>query len=154
MATTPRGFSHCEPSKALAPPRQPPKRRDIADTAELQRWEGRTVLDKDGEKIGKVDQVFINDETGNPEWLGVTTGLFGKRQSYVPLAESRLVGEDVQVAYDKAHVKDSPNFDDERQLEPQEEADLYAHYGLQYMPLEVQAPVGEPAPAPTAWPAT
>jgi uncharacterized protein (TIGR02271 family) len=119
----------------------------MTDTAELQGWEGRTVLDKDGEKIGKVDQVLINDETGNPEWLGVTTGLFGKRQSYVPLAESRFVGEDVQVAYDKAHVKDSPNFDDEGQLEPQEEADLYAHYGLQYMPLKVQAPVGDPAPA-------
>jgi uncharacterized protein (TIGR02271 family) len=113
----------------------------MTDVAELQRWEARTVLDKDGDKIGKVDQVLINDETGNPEWLGVTTGLFGKRQSFVPLAESRFVGEDVQVAYEKAHVKDSPNFDVESHLEPQEEADLYAHYGIEYMPLEAQAPV-------------
>ena len=59
----------------------------MTDIAELQRWEGRTVLDKDGDKIGKVDQVLVNDETGNPEWLGVTTGLFGKRQNFVPLAE-------------------------------------------------------------------
>lgn len=113
----------------------------MSDMAELQRWEGRTVLDKDGDKIGKVDQVLINDETGNPEWLGVTTGLFGKRQSFVPLAESRFVGEDVQVAYEKAHVKDAPNFDVESHMEPQEEADLYRHYGIEYMPLEAQAPV-------------
>ncbi len=118
----------------------------MSDVTELQRWEGRTVLDKDGDKIGKVDQVLINDETGNPEWLGVTTGMFGKRQSYVPLAESRFVGEDVQVAYTKSHVKDSPNFDVETRLEAEEEADLYAHYGLQYMPLEAQAPVAGHAP--------
>jgi len=118
----------------------------MSDVAELQRWEGRTVIDKDGDKIGKVDQVLINDETGNPEWIGVTTGLFGKRQSFVPLAESRFVGDDVQVAYEKAHVKDSPNFDVESHLEPQEEADLYAHYGLEYMPLEAQAPVADPVP--------
>ncbi|HSH60110.1 MAG TPA: PRC and DUF2382 domain-containing protein [Acidimicrobiales bacterium] len=119
----------------------------MSDVTELQRWEGRTVLDKEGEKIGKVDQILINDETGNPEWLGVTMGLFGKRQSFVPLAESRFVGDDVQVAYTKSHVKDSPNFEVESRLEPQEEADLYAHYGLQYMPLEAQAPVADTAPA-------
>jgi uncharacterized protein (TIGR02271 family) len=118
----------------------------MSDVAELQRWENRTVLDKDGDKIGKVDQVLINDETGNPEWLGVTTGLFGKRQSFVPLAESRFVGEDVQVAYQKSHIKDSPNFDVESHLEPQEEADLYAHYGLEYMPLAAQAPVADHEP--------
>jgi len=119
----------------------------MTDAAELQRWEGRTVLDKDGDKIGKVDQVLINDETGHPEWIGVTTGLFGKRQSFVPLAESRFVGDDVQVAYDKGHVKDSPNFDVESYLEPQEEADLYAHYGLEYMPLQAEAPVSGYEPA-------
>jgi len=120
----------------------------MTDVAELQRWEGRTVVDKDGDKIGKVDQVLINDETGNPEWLGVTTGLFGKRQNFVPLAESRFVGDDVQVAYDKAHVKDAPNFEVESHMEPQEEADLYRHYGIEYMPLEAQAPVASPQPAP------
>jgi uncharacterized protein (TIGR02271 family) len=126
----------------------------MTDIAELQRWEGRTVLDKDGDKIGKVDQVLVNDETGNPEWLGVTTGLFGKRQNFVPLAESRFVGDDVQVAYDKAHVKDAPNFEVESHMEPQEEADLYRHYGIEYMPLEAQALVAGTAPvdgiAPTA----
>ena len=118
----------------------------MTDVAELQRWEGRTVLDKDGDKIGKIDQVLINDETGNPEWLGVTTGLFGKRQNFVPLAESRFVGDDVQVAYDKAHVKDAPNFDVESHMEPQEEGDLYRHYGIEYMAPEAQAPVASPQP--------
>jgi uncharacterized protein (TIGR02271 family) len=125
----------------------------MTDVAELQRWEGRTVVDKDGDKIGKVDQVLINDETGNPEWLGVTTGLFGKRQSFVPLAESRFVGDDVQVAYEKAHVKDAPNFEVESHMEPQEEADLYRHYGIEYMPLEAQAPVAGTAPADVVAPA-
>ena len=71
---------------------------------------------------------------------GVTTGLFGKRQSFVPLAESRLTGEDVQVAYEKPHVKDSPNFDVESHLEPQEEAELRAHYGREYVPAAGTVP--------------
>lgn len=102
-------------------------------TAELGRWVGRTAKDRGGEKIGKIEDVYIDDDSGQPEWVAVTTGLFGSRVSFVPVQGAREEGEDVVLGFDKAMVKDAPNMDADGALSPAEEDQLYAHYGLTAM---------------------
>ncbi|MFL6081262.1 MAG: DUF2382 domain-containing protein [Ornithinibacter sp.] len=94
---------------------------------------GSTVYGSDGDKIGQVGQVYLDDETGRPEWATVRTGLFGTSESFVPLSQSSLTGDGVTVPYDKSTVKDAPRVEaDHGHLSQSEEAELYRHYGLEY----------------------
>jgi uncharacterized protein (TIGR02271 family) len=94
---------------------------------------GRPVHGADGQKIGDVGQVYLDDQTGKPEWATVRTGLFGTKESFVPVAEAQITDDGVRVPYDKDAVKDAPRVDAEQgHLSQQEEAELYRHYGLEY----------------------
>jgi uncharacterized protein (TIGR02271 family) len=94
---------------------------------------GGTVVDNDGDKIGKVSQVFLDDQTGNPEWVTVTTGLFGTAESFIPLNQGSIQGDTIRVPYDKATVKGAPRVNDSNgKLSEAEEAELYRYYGLDY----------------------
>jgi uncharacterized protein (TIGR02271 family) len=90
------------------------------------------VSRSDGQKIGTVEDIYLDRETGDPEWALVKTGLFGARGTFVPLAEATMQGSDIAVPYDKDHVKNAPNMDPDGELSQQEEADLYSHYRLDY----------------------
>src|SRR5215204_1827843 len=83
-----------------------------------------------GEKIGEIGLIYLDDITGEPEWVTVRTGLFGTAESFVPLRGARIAGNDIQVDYDKEIVKDAPRVDADGKLSPEEEQQLYAHYGL------------------------
>jgi len=100
------------------------------DTA--QNWQGRTMVDPAGAKVGTIDAIYLDDDTGQPEWATVTTGLFGTKTTFVPLAQAQSAGDSVQVPYHKDQVTDAPNMDADRQLSQDEEAELYRHYGLDY----------------------
>lgn len=92
-----------------------------------------TVLGPDGSKIGKVGQIFLDDHTSEPEWVTVKTGFFGSGESFVPLAEAEMAGEELRVPYDKEKVKDAPRVDDsDGHLSEDQEAELFRHYGLDY----------------------
>jgi uncharacterized protein (TIGR02271 family) len=104
----------------------------MPDVDELQAWHGRNLIDRDGDKIGSIENVYLDEETGRPEWLTVKTGLFGTRETFVPSAEARSEGDGVRVPYEKAHVKDAPNVDADGALSQEEESQLYRHYGLGY----------------------
>ena len=93
-----------------------------------QQLTGRTVTDQQGDKIGKVGQIYLNDNTGEPEWLTVSTGLFGTRESFVPLGGADYSGTDVVVPVTKDVVKGAPNVDNDGHLEPTEEEALYRYY--------------------------
>src|SRR4051812_15039388 len=95
-------------------------------------WRGKTALDTDGNKIGTVEEVYLDADTDRPEWLAVKTGLFGSRISFVPVAQASDAGGDVRVPYSKDQVKDAPHAEADGQLSQQEEAQLYHHYGLDY----------------------
>jgi uncharacterized protein (TIGR02271 family) len=95
-------------------------------------WRSKTAVDSDGEKIGTIEEIYLDAETNQPEWLAVKTGLFGSKISFVPIADATDAGDDVRVPYSKAQVKDSPHADPDGQLSQQEEAQLYRHYGLDY----------------------
>ncbi len=90
---------------------------------------GRNAVDPDGDKIGSIFDVYVDNDTGQPQWLAISTGLFGTKVSFAPLAGASLVGDDVYVAYTKSHVKDAPRAEADGQLSPEEEDELYAHYG-------------------------
>lgn len=89
-----------------------------------------TVLDTQGAKIGSAGQVYLDDQTGEPSWVTVKTGLFGTSESFVPLQNASLAGDDVSVAYTKDQVKDAPRIEADGNLSPEEEDRLYRHYGL------------------------
>ena len=91
---------------------------------------GATVVGADGDKIGKVDEVYLDNASGEPEWVSVKTGLFGSNVSLLPLAEVSVSGETVTVPFDKAKVKDAPHHDPGMELSEADEADLYRYYGV------------------------
>jgi uncharacterized protein (TIGR02271 family) len=97
---------------------------------QIQQVIGTTAVDADGDKIGKVSEVYLDDETGRPEWATVNTGLFGTKETFVPLAQADLSGDTLRFPYDKAKVKDAPKIDTDGHLSPQEEQELYRYYGL------------------------
>jgi uncharacterized protein (TIGR02271 family) len=99
---------------------------------EAYEWRGRTAVDPDGQKIGKIDEIYLDQETRKPEWALVNTGRFGTKSNFVPLAGATPAGEDVQLAFPKDAVKDAPGIEPEGELSQQEEKTLYGHYGLQY----------------------
>ncbi|MDQ4488857.1 PRC and DUF2382 domain-containing protein [Sinomonas sp. ASV486] len=87
------------------------------------------VLGQDGEKIGAIGELYIDDQTDQPSWVTVKTGLFGMKESFVPLDGAMVRGEDLTVPYTKDQVKDAPRVDPDGHLEPGEEDRLYDHYG-------------------------
>ena len=95
-------------------------------------WRGSTAVDSDGEKIGTVEEIYMDAETGRPEWLAVKTGIFGMKLSFIPIAEASESNGDVRVPYDRQQVKDAPNAEADGELSQEEESGLYRHYGLDY----------------------
>jgi PRC-barrel domain/Domain of unknown function (DUF2382) len=95
-------------------------------------WRGRVMVDRDHNRIGEVVDIYLDNETDRPEWAVVRTGLFGLRSTFVPLAEAREVGDELQVPHHRLQVKQAPNIEPEGQLSAAEEAELYRHYGLDY----------------------
>jgi stress response protein YsnF len=92
-------------------------------------WRGRTVVDRHGEKIGTFEELYL-DESDRPAWAAVNTGLFGMRQTFVPLSAAQPAGDSLQLPFDKQQVKDAPNVDPDAQLSAEEEDTLFRHYGL------------------------
>jgi uncharacterized protein (TIGR02271 family) len=101
-------------------------------TEDIKTWRGHEARGNDGDKLGKIEDIYLDQETGKPEWMAVKTGMLGGRVSFVPLADARLDGDVVTVPYDKAKIKDAPHTEADGQLSQQEEGQLYRHYGLDY----------------------
>ncbi|HET8601314.1 MAG TPA: PRC and DUF2382 domain-containing protein [Segeticoccus sp.] len=100
---------------------------------QLQDINGAEAQDRDGQKIGSVGQVYLDDSSGQPEWVTVKTGLFGTKETFVPL-EAASMQEDqvVRVPFDKDRVQGAPRVDAEEHLDPDQERELYRYYGLDY----------------------
>ncbi|MUK03199.1 DUF2382 domain-containing protein [Vibrio cholerae] len=88
------------------------------------------VLDSNGSKVGSVGQIYLDDQTGDPSWVTVKTGLFGTHESFAPLQGANVTGNDVTIAYSKDQVKDAPRIESDGNLSPEEEDRLYRHYGV------------------------
>ncbi|RBY79949.1 DUF2382 domain-containing protein [Blastococcus sp. TF02A-26] len=99
-------------------------------TESISRVIGQDVYDETGSKIGSASEVYLDDETGQPEWVTVRTGLFGTKESFVPIRNADLTNDGVRVPVSKDRVKDAPKIDTDGHLSPQEEQELYRYYGL------------------------
>lgn len=102
------------------------------DNDRLLGMRGNNVVDRSGSKIGSFDEVYLDRETGAPEWAAVKTGMFGSNLNLVPLEGASEHDGDLQVAYEKDTVKDAPNVDVDEEISEDEERRLYEHYDLEY----------------------
>jgi PRC-barrel domain len=118
------------------------------DPATLDRWRALAIVDRDGTTVGTISEFYLDRETGYPTWALVNTGLFGAAQTFVPLVHATEISDGLQVPYEKSHIKDTPRVDLHDELTPEEEATLFAHYGVEYEPAS-----GEPEAGTTEGPA-
>jgi hypothetical protein len=93
-------------------------------------WRGRTVRDRDGEEVGRLGDIYLDPRTDRPAWASVRTGLFGRRETIIPLGEIRDADDELHLPYDAARVKEAPNVDPDIAPTPEEEERLFAHYGI------------------------
>lgn len=112
-------------------------------------WRGRTVVDRHGEKVGTFEELYL-DESDRPAWAAVNTGLFGMRQTFVPLSAAQPAGDSLQLPFDKQQVKDAPNVDPDAQLSAEEEDTLFRHYGLRPEDASADEPPSQAAGEPEA----
>jgi uncharacterized protein (TIGR02271 family) len=105
----------------------------MTQVTEAYDWRGRDIIDAYGGKVGTVEQLYRDKDTEQPEWAAVRTGLFGTKLSFVPIQNAEPSGESMRVPFTKDQIKDAPRIDDANgELSQQEEAELYAHYGMSY----------------------
>jgi uncharacterized protein (TIGR02271 family) len=112
----------------------------MIDTSDVRRVIGAPLYDRDGAKVGTVDQVYLDDDSGQPEWLTVNTGLFGSRETFVPVRDAALTEDGVKAPYPKGQIKDAPHVDTvDSHLSADREAELYRYYGLAGSPSQPAA---------------
>jgi uncharacterized protein (TIGR02271 family) len=96
----------------------------------VQALDASVVVGNDGSEIGKVGQVYTDNDTGQPSWVTVKTGWFGSNESFVPLASATVEGDTIRVPYDKDMIKGAPNNDGGEPLSETDEQGLYSYYGF------------------------
>ena len=104
----------------------------MPEMTDAYQWQGRTIVGSDGEKIGQISEIYEDSGTGKPEWATVSSGLFGTKSNFVPLAGAAPDGEDVRADVSKAQVKDAPGVEHDGELSEAEERQLFEHYGVPY----------------------
>jgi sporulation protein YlmC with PRC-barrel domain len=98
---------------------------------DVQTWHGRKMVDADGDKIGTIEDVFLDRQTGEPAWAAVKTGLFGHKHTLVPIRDAEPTGDnEVRINLKKEKVKEAPRIDPGGELTPEEERTLWEYYGL------------------------
>ena len=103
---------------------------DVQDARSIM---GATAYGSDGDKIGKVGQVFLDDQSGRPEFVTVNTGLFGTNETFIPVSGASFSSDRLEVPYTKDKVKGAPNVGvDSGHLDESEEQRLYEYYGMGY----------------------
>ncbi len=104
----------------------------MATAQDILTWRGKNLVDRNGDKVGSINEIYEDADTGQPEWALVHTGLFGTKSTFVPLRDASAQGDGVSIPFDKSQVKDAPGIEREGELSRDEEQRLYQHYGLDY----------------------
>jgi uncharacterized protein (TIGR02271 family) len=123
----------------------------MTQVTEAYEWRGRNVVTSDGDKIGRLEEVYLDTDSGQPEWATVRTGLFSAQHTFIPLVEVDHRQGEIVVPYSRDQVKDAPSVDPDGDLSHEEEDRLYDHYGMgRSRPAEGQGePVGHDVSGPT-----
>jgi sporulation protein YlmC with PRC-barrel domain len=109
------------------------------DIGEIEQWEGQSVVDRDGKKIGTVEDVYLAAGSSEAVFAYVKTGMLGRRHVLVPLAGASLSPNHLQVAYQQVQVKGAPQFEPGAILDSGMEQDLARHYDIEL----IGSPVGD-----------
>lgn len=91
---------------------------------------GHRLLDRDGNSVGKIGQVFFDDQTDQPKWVTVRTGLLGSNENFVPLRGARMVDDALRATYTSEQIRTAPSFAIDEHLSVHQEDMIYQHYGL------------------------
>lgn len=89
-----------------------------------------TAYDNNGDKLGDVNEVFVDDDSGQPTFVDINHGLFGMGNSLVPLRGHSIDGNNLTLAFPKDRIKDAPDFDTDKPLTPDQQTEIYEHYGI------------------------
>ena len=113
---------------------------------EARKLTGATAYDQAGQKIGQVATIYQDKATGEPEWLTVRTGLFGMKETFVPLALGRVRSEsEVEFAADKDTITAAPKIDPDGELSEAEEEQLFSHDGRGAQGYDTSGPATDDA---------
>jgi sporulation protein YlmC with PRC-barrel domain len=103
-------------------------------------WHGRTLVDVDGRKIGRLQDVYVDVETDEPMFATVKVGLLGRRRTFVPLRDITTGPHEVHVAVTRIQVRSALSIEAHGTgMSPADEGSLYAHFGLRYRPFDVES---------------
>ncbi|HEV2973769.1 MAG TPA: PRC-barrel domain-containing protein [Solirubrobacteraceae bacterium] len=103
-------------------------------------WHGKTLVDLDGEKIGKLEDVYVDVETDVPQFATVKEGFIGRHLTFVPLGGIKVAPDGLQVAVYKSQVEAAPNIELQGgELSQDDESALYHHYELNYTPPNTES---------------
>ncbi|MGD7707513.1 PRC-barrel domain-containing protein [Microlunatus sp. Y2014] len=102
----------------------------VLSAEELDHLYDALVFDREGDKIGTVGQIYLDDATELPNFITVRTGLFGTKETFVPVRDAEFTGDTIVLPYEKAMVKDAPNVEPDGHLERAEQQALFAYFGL------------------------
>jgi len=101
-------------------------------TDDSESWIGRTLIDTDDDKLGTIEAIYFDEQTGRPQWMAVKTGLLGTKHNFVPIAEAMPTGDAIRTPYEKGLVNDAPKVDPDEDLADDQVLELYRYYGLPY----------------------
>jgi uncharacterized protein (TIGR02271 family) len=90
---------------------------------------GYDVVDSSGDKIGTVDNVWVDDATSDLEFIGVKTGWLMGKTHIIPTADAQVGSDAITIPYASDLVKDAPSFGND-ELSPEEEEEVYSYYGI------------------------
>lgn len=119
----------------------------MSEMTDAYQWQGRTMVGSDGDKIGKITEIYEDPQTGKPEWATVSSGLFGTKSNFVPLAGASPDGENVRAEVTKDQVKDAPGVEADGELSEPEEQRLFEYYGVAYTTNGSTTAQGQPGQA-------
>lgn len=111
----------------------------MAEIENIADWRGKQMVDRDGDKIGKLQDVYVDTGTDEPVFASVKEGLVSKHLTFVPLEGASATPDGLQVTVSKEQVKDAPNIDQEGELGEADEQSLYHHYHLNYAAAPTQS---------------
>jgi hypothetical protein len=100
------------------------------DNDPILRRRGDDLYDRDGEKIGNIEEIYLDAATDQPAWAVVQTGLLGTRRTFVPLRDATEADGALTVPYEKDAVKSAPQVEHDGAISKDEEAELLRHYGV------------------------
>ena len=109
-------------------------------TWNVSEWHGKTLVDQDGERIGKLQDVYVDVETDEPQFATVKEGVIGRHLTFVPLAGIQIGPDDLQVPVTKEAVRTAPDIElHGEELSQADESTLYHHFEMNYTPIDTES---------------